>query len=125
MTKNTPAKRAVLIVEHNTLLRLCMAALVEITGCAALQAANADEALPILESRSDIALLVTNVVMDGSMDGVELSHAVDIRWPSVKIIVTSAKPGLTERDLPSKCLLLPKPYHDNEMIFEMRALMGA
>ena len=118
-------RRAVLIVEHNTLLRVCMAGLVELTGYEALQAANADEALPILESRPDIALLVTNVVMDGSMDGVDLCHAVDTRWPSVKIIVTSARPGLTQGDLPGKCLLLPKPYRDEQMILEMRAAIGA
>ena len=55
----------------------------------------------------------------------ELAHAVDIRWPSIKIIVVSAKPGLVESDLPRKGLFLAKPYHDNEMIFEMRALIAA
>ncbi|HMH66094.1 MAG TPA: response regulator [Rhizomicrobium sp.] len=125
MTRSTQAGRAVLIVENHKLLRLFMAGLVETAGFEAIQAGNADEALAILECGSDIALLVTNVVMDGSMDGVELAHAVDIRWPSIKIIVTSAKRGLMESDLPRKSLLLAKPYHDDEMLFEMRALIAA
>jgi two-component system, response regulator PdtaR len=114
---------AVLIVESH-LLRIFLVALVETAGFEALVADNADEALPILERRPDIALLITNVVMDGGMDGVELSHAVSRSWPSIKIIVVSGKRGLCENDLPKKCLFLAKPYHDEEMLFEIRALIG-
>jgi DNA-binding NtrC family response regulator len=124
MTKRTHAGRVVLIVENRELLRLFMVALVETAGFEAIEVSNADEALPILERRSDIALLVTNVVMDGSMDGVELAHAVDIRWPSVKIIVVSGKRGLMEIDLPRKSVFLAKPYHDEEMVFEICSLIG-
>jgi len=122
---NTHAKRAVLIVENHPLLRMLLVGLVETAGFEAIQARNADEALPILECRSDIALLVTSIVMDSSMNGVELAHAVDIRWPSVKIIVVSGKRGLVESDLPRKSLFLAKPYHDEEMVFEIRSLIGA
>jgi DNA-binding NtrC family response regulator len=125
MTKSTHAKRAILIVENHMLLRLFMVGLVETAGFEAIQAMNADEAVLILESRSDIALLITNVVMDSGMDGVELAHAVDIRWPSIKIIVVSGKRALIEGDLPRKSVFLTKPYHDDEMVFEIRALIGA
>ena len=125
MSLNTHAKRAVLIVEIHPLLRMLLVGLVETAGFEAIQARNADEALPILECRSDIALLVTSIVMDSSMNGVELAHAVDIRWPSVKIIVVSGKRGLVESDLPRKSLFLAKPYHDEEMVFEIRSLIGA
>jgi CheY-like chemotaxis protein len=125
LIKSAHAGRAILIVEDHKLLRVFMAGLMESVGFEAIQAANADEALSILENRSDVALLVTNVAMEGSMDGVELAHAVDIRWPSVKIIVVSGKRGLMESDLPGKCLLLAKPYHDDELIFEVRALIDA
>jgi len=125
MTMNTNAKRAILIVENHPLLRLLLVGLVETAGFEAIQARSADEALPILECRSDIALLVTNVVMDSNMDGVELAHAVDIRWPSVKIIVVSGKRGLMESDLPRKSLFLAKPYHDEEIVFEIRSLLAS
>jgi two-component system, response regulator PdtaR len=125
LINSTRTGRAILIVEDHELLRQFMAGLMESVGFEAVQARNADEALTILESRSDVALLVTNVVMEGSMDGVELAHAVDIRWPSIKIIVVSGKRGLMESDLPRKCLLLAKPYHDDELVFEVRALIDA
>ena len=124
MTKSIHAKEAILIVENHPLLRLLLVGLVETAGFEAIQAGNADEALPILECRSDIALLVTSVVMDGSMDGVELAHAADIRWPSVKIIVVSGKRGLMESVLPRRSSFLAKPYHDEEMAFEIRSLLA-
>jgi two-component system, response regulator PdtaR len=125
MTNGTPAGQVILVVETNELVKLFMVNLVQAAGFAAIHASNADEALPILERRSDIALLVTNVAMQGSMNGAEFAHAVDNRWPSVKIIVVSGQAGLSERDLPTKSLLFSKPYHDEELVFEIRAQIGA
>jgi DNA-binding NtrC family response regulator len=125
MTKAAAAVPAILVVENNELLKFFMVNLVEKAGFVAIQAANADEALPILERRPDIALMVTNVVMDGSMNGAELAHTVDNRWPKIKIIVVSGKRGLSEQDLPTKSLLFEKPYHDEELVFEIRAQFGA
>jgi two-component system, response regulator PdtaR len=116
--------RTILIVENNELLKMCMVDLVEKAGLSVVQASNADEAMAVLELRSDIALMVTNVVMLGSMNGVELVHIVDGRWPSVKIIVASGKRGLSESDLPIKALFFAKPYHDEEIMFEIRALIS-
>jgi len=125
MTQSEVAARAVLVVEDNELLKLFLSNLVAADGFLTVQASSADEAVPILESRSDIALLITNVMMRGAMNGVDLAHEVDKRWPSVKIIVVSGQPGLSESNLPAKALFLTKPYHDDEMAFEIRALMGS
>jgi DNA-binding NtrC family response regulator len=124
MAQNKVTARAVLVVEYDGLLNLSMSNLVEAAGFLAVPASSADEAVPILEARSDIALLITNVVTRSGMTGLELVHQVDKRWPSVKMIVVSGKPGISEDDLPLKCLFLAKPYHDEEMAFEIHALMG-
>ena len=58
----------------------------EDAGFAALQAGDADKALTILESRSDIALMLTSVTMPGSTDGLGLAHTVCKRWPAIKTI---------------------------------------
>jgi CheY-like chemotaxis protein len=88
---------AVLIVEDEALVRLGAARMIEDAGFDVIEAANADEAIQILESRSDI---FTDIHMPGSMDGLKLAHAVRHRWPPIKIIVTSGRELLTERDLP-------------------------
>jgi two-component system, response regulator PdtaR len=49
---------------------------VEDAGFTAIEAKDADEAIAILEKRSDITLLFTDIQMPGSMDGLKLAHAV-------------------------------------------------
>ena len=71
----------VLVVEDEMVLRMRAVDIVEDAGFAPVEAVNADEALAILESRSDIAVLFTDIQMPGSMDGLKLAHAVHNRWP--------------------------------------------
>jgi PleD family two-component response regulator len=69
----------VLIVEDEMMLRMRAVDIVEDAGFCPVEAVNADEALSILESRSDISLLFTDIQMPGSMDGLKLAHAVHDR----------------------------------------------
>jgi CheY-like chemotaxis protein len=76
-------------VEDEMLLRMRTVDMVEDAGFTSIEAVDADEAVAILESRSDIALLFTDIQMPGSMDGLKLAHAVHERWPPIKIILVS------------------------------------
>lgn len=116
--------RAILIVESDQLLRLITADILEAAGFATLQTGSAEDALAILETRSDIALLLTAIKMTGSMDGEELAHAVRARWPAMKIIVVSGRPRETEIELPPDSLFFAKPYHADMMIAQIRSLIG-
>ena len=82
------------------MLRMRAVDMVEDAGYTPLEAIDADEAVAILESRSDIALMCTDIQMPGSMDGLRLAHAVHERWPSIKIIVVSGQLNLLKPDLP-------------------------
>jgi CheY-like chemotaxis protein len=59
----------VLVVEDEMLLRMRAVDMVEDAGYTSLEAVDADEAVAILESRSDIALVLTDIQMPGAMDG--------------------------------------------------------
>ena len=72
----------VLVVEDEMVLRMRAVDIVEDAGFTSVEAVNADEAIAILESRSDIDLLFTDIQMPGSMDGLKLAHAVHDRWPA-------------------------------------------
>jgi two-component system, response regulator PdtaR len=74
---------AVLIVEDEPLVRLGAVQTIEDAGFEVIEAANADEAIEILEKRSDIRVVFTDVHMPGSMDGLKLAHAVRNRWPPI------------------------------------------
>ena len=122
MTGKSP--HVVLIVEHDALLKSLTADIMQDAGFAVLQASDADEAVTILESRSDIALLLTSVIMPGRTDGVGLVHMVCKRWPAVKTVIASGQRRLRGRGLPKDSRFFLKPYHVQTMISEIRSLIG-
>ena len=89
-----------------------------------VEAVDADEAVAILESRSDIALLFTDIQMPGSMDGLKLAHAVHERWPPIKIILVSGQLKLANIDIPADSRFFGKPLEAREIIAEMRDMIG-
>jgi CheY-like chemotaxis protein len=115
---------AVLVVEDDAILRLHALDIVEEAGFTALEAKNADEAITILESRSDIAVLFTDINMPGSMDGLKLAHAVRNRWPPIKIVVVSGQVELEQNALPPDSRFFGKPFEAEKMINELRELIA-
>jgi CheY-like chemotaxis protein len=114
----------ILIVEDEMMLRMRAVDMVEDAGYTPLEAMDADEAVAILESRSDIELMCTDIQMPGSMDGLALARAVHGRWPSIKIIVVSGQLDLPKLDLPPRSRFFGKPLDAGEVIAEMRGMIG-
>ena len=106
-------------------LRLRAVDIVEDAGFTAVEAVSADEALAILESRSDISLLFSDIQMPGSMDGLMLAHAVHERWPAIKIILVSGQVRLSDTDKPADSRFFGKPLVVKQMISELQEMVGA
>jgi CheY-like chemotaxis protein len=98
----------ILFVEDDFLLRMDAVQMIEEAGFDVLEAANADEAISILETRSDIKVIFTDINMPGSMDGLKLAHAVRGRWPPIKIIATSGHVEVKDEELPSGGMFLSR-----------------
>jgi len=98
------------------------AQIVEEAGFDVIEASNADEAISILEVRSDIIVLFTDIQMPGSMDGLKLAAAVKGRWPPIKIVATSGVVNLRSDDLPEGGRFLPKPYDPTQLTATLREL---
>ena len=112
----------VLVVEDEFLLRIDAADMIAASGFEVIVAANADEAIEILEARRDITVVFTDIQMPGSMDGLKLARAVRGRWPLIKIVATSGHVGVRETDLPEGGRFLPKPYSSTEVTGMLREL---
>ena len=124
-TAPTGSSTNVLVVEDEMVLRMRAVDIVEDAGFTAVEAVNADEALSILEGRSDIALLFSDIQMPGSMDGLKLAYAVHERWPSIKIILVSGQVNLAETDRPADSRFFGKPLDVKLMIDELHAMLGS
>ena len=114
----------VLIVEDDMVLRMLAVDMVTDAGYTPLEALDAAEAFVILESRTDIALMCTDIQMPGKIDGVGLAHAVHERWPTIGIIVVSGQLDLPHLDLPPRSRFIGKPLNAGEVIAEMRDMIG-
>ena len=110
----------VLVVEDETFLRMHAVDIVEDAGFTAVEAVDADEALRILETRSDISLMLSDIQMPGSMDGLKLAHAVHARWPWIKIILVSGRIKVADAEKPFDSRFFGKPLGDKQMIAELQ-----
>jgi PAS domain S-box-containing protein len=108
----------VLIVEDDALVRKHVVTQVASLGYKTLEAANAAEALAIIDEGAAIDLLFTDVIMPGAMNGRQLVDAALTRRPALKTLFTS---GYTENAvihhgrLDPGVLLLAKPYRKPEL----------
>jgi DNA-binding NtrC family response regulator len=99
----------ILVVESEDLVLLELADWLRDNGLVALTAHNADDAIALLESHPEIEIMMTDVNMPGSMDGIRLAHHVRDRWPPVKIVIASGRLHTQLDELPDGALFLPKP----------------
>jgi two-component sensor histidine kinase len=115
----------VLVVEDEMVLRMRALDIVHDAGFNPVEAVNADQALLILEARSDISLVFTDIQMPGSIDGLKLAHAVHRRWPAIKIILVSGQVKLTDADKPADSRFFGKPLEVKQMVAELQEMVGA
>ncbi len=117
----------VLIVEDDTLVRKYVVTQVASLGYTTLEAANAAEALTIIDDDAGIDLLFTDVIMPGAMNGRQLVDEALKRRRSLKTLFTS---GYTENAiihhgrLDPGVLLLAKPYRKPELARMIRLALG-
>jgi CheY-like chemotaxis protein len=124
MAHAVPRRPVVLVVEDEYFLRINAVLMIEDAGFDVLEAADADQAIEILEARPDVHVIFTDIQIPGSMDGLKLAHAVRGRWPPIKIIATSGRVNLRTDDLPEGGRFLPKPYGPEEIVGTLRELVG-
>jgi CheY-like chemotaxis protein len=117
-------KVVVLVVEDEALIRMEAVQIVIDAGFAVVEARNADEAIKILESRRDIRAVFTDINMSGSIDGLQLSHAIRGRWPPIHLIVTSGLNVPPHAQLPANSRFIGKPYTAEHVAAALRELFG-
>jgi CheY-like chemotaxis protein len=114
----------VLIVEDEVLIRLLLADALRQEDYDVIEAANADEAISVLDASPSPDILITDVKMPGSIDGFELAAYVRRTKPRLKVIITSGHAG-PDRALGVADVFLPKPYELALIVRRVQALTAA
>src|SRR5262249_23022605 len=116
----------ILVVEDDEMVRNYVIAQLDGLGYATLAAANAAEALRLIDEGARFDLLFTDVIMPGGMNGRELADEAIRRRPSIKVLYTS---GYTENAivhhgrLDPGVALLNKPYRKTDLARKIRQVL--
>jgi len=111
-----------LVVDDDALITLNMVDQLSDLGHNTLEAYSGREALAILRSRSDIAMLISDFSMPG-MNGVELAEAARALHPDLVVLLTT---GYAELPDGIACTLprLEKPFREDELRAKIEQLLA-
>src|SRR5215213_11426103 len=115
---------AVLVVEDQPLVRALSFDVLEEAGFDVLEAATADYALVVLETREDICVLLTDVDMPGRLNGFQLARIVQDHFHRVRVVIVSGKARPHRDDIAPDAIFIPKPYKLSEIVRTVEALSG-
>lgn len=131
MTSSLPqtaeaASQVVLVVEDEALIRMSLAIALEDSGFTVIEANGADAALREFAQRQDITIVITDVRMPGSMDGIGLCNWLRDHEPAVPFIICSGRETLTDLQgfHPSVFRVAAKPYSPDAIVDHVRQMLG-
>ena len=115
----------ILIVEDEFLPRAMLSDHLQECGFMVFEAANADEAINIIEKGIPIDLVLRDVRMPGSMNGFGLAKWISSNKPNISVIFASGEATQTDaaRELCEQFQLFKKRYDLKAIVAEIRATL--
>jgi len=113
----TCGRKILLVDDEGEILNIASTYLAKL-GYRTLQACDVTQAIRLLAEHADIDLLLTDILMPGGMNGIELAQYAQSLRPGISIVYTSGFPAdaLAEKHLPiAGHALLKKPYRLSEL----------
>ncbi len=108
-------KPTVLIVDDEPFVRLYACGVMEEAGYPTKEAGDADEAMQLIAA-DGITIVITDVEMPGSMDGLALARRVRATWPRIAVIVASGRRLPRTDELPEEISFLSKPFSQEQLL---------
>jgi two-component system, response regulator PdtaR len=111
----------VLVVEDEILVRMMMTDCLREANYRVIEASNGDQAIAILRSATKVHVVISDVRMPGSLDGVGLAKLVKSERPEVKIVLVSGH--LRPLDGVENDGFFVKPYNVDGVIAHIQTLL--
>jgi PAS domain S-box-containing protein len=118
--------QTILVVEDDARVRRVVVARLRSLGYQVIEADHGAAGLAALDRHPEIAMIFTDVVMAGGMNGDELAQVALAMRPDVKILFTSgyAEPAIASHGMGAGAWL-KKPYTAAELAHKIREVLGA
>jgi DNA-binding NtrC family response regulator len=115
--------KVILLAEDEATIRSLVTILLEHNQFNVLQASDADQALRVARDHEKIDLLLTDVQMQGSMNGVELAERLQTDRPGLPVLVMSGFPDslamAAEKGFPA----IAKPFTPTTLTERVRGVL--
>jgi two-component system, response regulator PdtaR len=112
----------VLVVEDEVLERMAIADRLRQASYEVVEAGNAREAIEILRHNSDVKVIVSDIGMPGSIDGLGLARLAKSEYPDIKVVLASGH--LASIDWVEHDGYFRKPYDARDVIRHIKTLIG-
>src|SRR5688572_14465253 len=109
------APAQVLLVDDDALLRFALVEILADAGFAAIEAENTIGALKALSETDDIRVVITDIDMPGSVNGLGLVRVLEESRPYVRIVIISGQPLPKDIKLSDDVTFLQKPFSYNQL----------
>ena len=106
----------ILVVVDEMLIRMSTTATLEDAGFLVLEARNSAEALAILSHHGEIRVMLTDVNMPGTMNGLSLVSRVRCDHPAIRSIVMSGHSNAPDATNAGATGFLSKPFLNQTMV---------
>ncbi|UVI39566.1 response regulator [Qipengyuania spongiae] len=97
--------------------------MVENAGFEAVEAFDVDDAIRILESRTDIRIVYMDLDMPRGIPGIELAATIRDRWPPIAIILIAAMFKEKNPTLWDRAEFFAKPFRRGDVLASIERLM--
>ena len=112
----------VVIVEDLVLVRMMMHDVLTDAGFHVIETVSGEEALRVLEARSDVMAVVTDIELGKGITGLDLAHRIAHQWPTVGVVLTSGRTMIAADELPTGSVFLAKPYPMSALVEQTQAM---
>jgi CheY-like chemotaxis protein len=113
----------ILLVEDNENVQQAIAAMLKVLGYTVHSAQNGVMALNIAQQSDDIDLLLTDIVLPGDMNGIELSEKIRADQPKLKCLFMSGYAALPNHQIPINGELVGKPFEIESIAIKLREIL--
>jgi len=105
----------ILVVEDEWMLRDAIVHYLQDAGCRVLEAESGEDALSVIESDGAIDVLLTDIRLNGGMNGWQVGEEVRRRDADMPVIYASGQAIEPPRQVPGS-LFFHKPYNPSEIL---------
>jgi CheY-like chemotaxis protein len=122
-TRSDDDRPVILLVEDEALTIMDLGDVLEDGGYETVQCASAERALGILQARTDICGLITDVELSGKVNGFDLANAVSEARPTLPIVIVSGRAAPDPDRIPAGARFISRPCTGDDILQQIQSLM--